>query len=238
MRLDKLLANLQYGSRKEVGCLIAKGRVAVNAKTVIDPAVHIDPQSDVVTVDGELVYYEESIVLMLNKPAGVISSTDEPGDITAIELLKPPFNRFRFQIAGRLDRDATGLLLLSTNGELTHRIITPKKEIRKQYLVYLETPLDDHAKRELEAGVSIPTADGKEYRTRPAEVAILAPGVCQVTICEGKYHQVKLMLRAVGNRVTVLKRTAIGGLELDPALAPGEYRKLSEAEIARIFGKD
>lgn len=233
MRLEKMLSGLKYGSRKEIKAALRAGRIRVNGVVPGTEQVSIDPLIDQVLFDEQPVQYKDNVVLMLYKPTGFVSSNREEGAPTVMELLEEPYSRLKLNIAGRLDKDAEGLLLLVQNGEMLHRIISPAKGVRKHYAVTLALPMGDLTP--LEQGVWIEDGKNERYLTKPAQVEVVDPTRCVITITEGKYHQVKRMFLAVGNRVESLKRIAIGRLELDPNLTPGKYRELRADEIPLIF---
>ena len=233
MRLDKLLANSGYGSRKEVKALLKQGAVSVEGVPVKDPALHVDPESREVTVFGDPVDYREFIYLMMNKPPGVISATEDPRDRTVVDLLPYEYRRFKPFPVGRLDKDTEGLLLITNDGKLSHELLSPKKHVGKTYYAVIDGEVTDADGEAFRAGVTLD--DG--YVTKPAELNILrsAPeSEIELTITEGKFHQVKRMFEARDKRVTYLKRLTMGPLELDPDLANGEWRELSEEELYEL----
>ena len=237
MRLDKLLSNSGYGSRKEVKKMLKNGAVRVNDQLVKDAKKHVDPESDDITVYGAPVMYREFIYLMMNKPQGVLSATEDSRQETVVDLLDPELLRFEPFPVGRLDKDTEGLLLLTNDGQLAHQLLSPKKHVPKTYEVHVNKPIDQAALDQLEKGVDI----GEGYVTKPAEASLLASknGVERLllTITEGKFHQVKRMLKAVGRDVIYLKRLKMGDVDLDGELLPGEYRELSEHELAALQNK-
>ncbi|CAG9608949.1 pseudouridine synthase [Pseudoneobacillus rhizosphaerae] len=234
MRIDKMLANLGYGSRKEVKGLLKKGAVKINGKLVKDAKEHIDPNEDVVTINGQEVVYKEFIYLMMNKPGGVISATEDNRDETVIDLLEMEDQVYEPFPVGRLDKDTEGLLLITNDGQLSHRLLSPKKHVPKTYFAVIEgevTEEDIHAFRK---GVTLD--DG--YETKPGELVILKSGIMsdiELTITEGKFHQVKRMFQAVGKRVVYLKRISMGSLKLDETLELGEYRELTVEELEELM---
>lgn len=235
LRLDKMLAHMGLGTRRDIKKLARAGEILVNGQVVRDTAQKIDPDRDEVVVCGEPVHYREHIYLMLNKPAGYISATEDRSLPTVLELLAGPYAGRELFPVGRLDRDTEGLLLLTNDGKLAHELLSPKKHVPKTYLVRVDSPVTAEQWAALEQGVVLD--DG--YQTRPARLEALSgdPSAVLLTITEGKYHQVKRMFAAVGHRVLYLKRLAMGGLWLDQVLAPGQYRELSAAELALLQGK-
>ncbi|MDN4592625.1 pseudouridine synthase [Polycladomyces subterraneus] len=236
-RLDKILSNMGYGTRKEIKKLIKAGYVTVNGEWADDPGMHVDPHDDVIEVDGERVIYRRYIYLMMNKPQGVLSATEDRESAVVVDLLHPEHAFFEPFPVGRLDKDTEGLLLLTNDGKLAHRLLSPKKHVPKTYYAEVEGAVTDADVEAFSRGVTLD--DG--YRTLPAELNVLRSGPkseVELTIYEGKYHQVKRMFQAVGKRVTFLKRIAMGPLPLDPSLEPGEYRELTEEEVAALKGAE
>ncbi|WP_105258026.1 16S rRNA pseudouridine(516) synthase RsuA [Pseudoalteromonas sp. T1lg88] len=226
-RLDKFISNLAEIPRTHAKAAIKKKRVTVNGEVTrqLDQAV---TEQDEIMLDGEILTYQGIRYFMLNKPEGYVCANSDELHATVFELLDEP-NLSELHIAGRLDIDTTGLVLISNDGQWSHQITSPKKQKFKTYLVELAEPLSEQAVSELEQGVQL---HGERDLTLPAKVEVLAPYQIRLHIVEGKYHQVKRMLAAVGNKVVTLHREAIAGIELDPDLAPGEYRLLSEEEVA------
>lgn len=238
MRLDKLLANSGFGSRKDVKKLVKARAVTVNGEVAKQVKDHVDPSNDEVLVHGERVEYKEFIYLMMNKPDGVISATEDLRDETVVDLLEPEdIAREPFPV-GRLDKDTVGLLLLTNDGQLAHQLLSPKKHVPKTYEVHLKYPLGDQDIKRLEEGVVILD----DYHTKPAKVEVDANEEedtrIRLTITEGKYHQVKLMSQAVGNEVIFLKRLTMGAVSLDEDLAPGEYRELTDEELDSLMNRE
>ncbi|MCG7335562.1 rRNA pseudouridine synthase [Sporosarcina sp. ACRSM] len=233
MRLDKLLANMGYGSRKEVRQLLKKGVVRVNTETVKDAALHIDTDKDEVTILGEKVVYKEFIYLMMNKPQGVLSATEDLRDRTVIDLLDAEFRHFEPFPVGRLDKDTEGFLLLTNDGKLAHNLLSPKKGVPKTYFAHIEGIVTEEDVERFAEGVILD--DG--YETKPGRLVILksAPvSEIELTITEGKFHQVKRMFEAVGKKVVYLKRLSMGPLSLDKGLDLGANRELTAEEIALL----
>jgi 16S rRNA pseudouridine516 synthase len=233
LRLDKALAHIGIGSRKEVKQLVRSGGVLVNGTPVTKSDMIIDAAVDAIVVNGESVRYREFIYLLMNKPQGVLSATEDRNDKVIIDLLEPEYAAFEPFPVGRLDKDTEGLLLLTNDGQLTHRLLSPKKHVPKTYFARVAGEVTEEDGKQFAAGVELD--DG--YKTLPAQLEILSAGLeseIRLTIYEGKFHQVKRMFAAVGKSVTYLQRIRMGNLELDPALALGEYRELSEAELAGL----
>jgi 16S rRNA pseudouridine516 synthase len=230
LRIDKLLANMGYGTRKEVKKLLKSGVVKINDVIVKDPKTQVNPDEQVVTVWGEEVEYKKFIYLMMNKPPGVISATEDMVQETVIDLLEEEDKIFEPFPVGRLDKDTEGLLLLTNDGQLAHQLLSPKKHVPKTYFAIIDGEVTDEDITAFRQGVVLD--DG--YVTKPAELVILKSGLrsdIEVTITEGKFHQVKRMFQAVGKRVTYLKRIKMGPLSLDESLELGEYRELTDEEV-------
>ncbi|RTR29542.1 rRNA pseudouridine synthase [Robertmurraya yapensis] len=234
MRIDKMLANLGFGSRKEVKKLLKDGAVKVNDRVIKDAKEHVDPEKDTVTLHGEAVEYKEFIYLMMNKPPGVISATEDNHDQTVIDLLEMEDAVFSPFPVGRLDKDTEGLLLITNDGQLSHRLLSPKKHVPKTYFAVIDQEVTEEDVEAFKHGVVLD--DG--YETKPGELKILKSGTrsdIELTITEGKFHQVKRMFEAVGKRVVYLKRLTMGPLELDESLELGEYRELTDEEIESLM---
>ncbi|QTN00131.1 pseudouridine synthase [Sediminibacillus dalangtanensis] len=230
MRIDKLLANMGYGSRKEVKDLLKKGNVRCDDQVVKSPQTHVDPDKSIITVFGETVEYKEVVYLMMNKPPGYVSATEDQRDLTVVDLLEPEDAVLDPFPVGRLDKDTEGLLLITNDGKLAHQLLSPKKYVGKTYYASIDGRVTQEDIEVFQKGVILD--DG--YVTQPAELKILTRGEMseiELTITEGKFHQVKRMFESVGKRVTYLKRISMGSLKLDPALQPGEYRDLTEKEL-------
>ncbi|WCK55697.1 pseudouridine synthase [Aneurinibacillus sp. Ricciae_BoGa-3] len=230
MRLDKLLAHMGFGTRKEIKKLCRDGVVVVDGKQVKDASLHVDPQTQTVEVDGMPVEYREFIYLMMNKPQGVISATEDRHDETVVDLLAEQHYVFDVFPVGRLDKDTEGFLLLTNDGKLAHELLSPRKHVPKTYFARIEGRVTEEDGEAFKKGVKLD--DG--YVTLPAELEIISQGAIseiQLTIYEGKFHQVKRMFEAVGKKVIYLKRLSMGELQLDPDLEPGEYRELTEEEL-------
>lgn len=232
IRLDKYLADMGKGTRSEVKKAISKGLVRVNNEIVKKPETKLDTDSDNVLFDGVLVGYAQYEYYMLNKPAGVISATEDKREKIVIDLITEKKRKDLFPV-GRLDRDTEGLLLISNDGELAHRLLSPSKHVDKVYYAKIDGKVTIEDVEAFQQGVDI----GEEKLTRPAKLRILKSGTqseIELTICEGKFHQVKRMFQAVGKEVVYLKRLQMGTLILDESLKPGEYRELTEQEIADL----
>ena len=235
-RLDKILSNMGFGTRSEIRKLVKQGAVTVNGAPVNNPALHVSPENDTIQIGDTPVRYRKNLYLMMNKPQGVVSATEDPREPTVVGLLAAEHARFAPFPVGRLDKDTEGLLLLTNDGQLAHRLLSPKKHVDKTYYAEVTGRVTEEDRRRLMQGVALD--DG--YVTMPAELVILESGPemsrVELTIQEGKFHQVKRMFRALGKRVTYLKRIRMGNLALDPDLEPGQYRELTEEEVALLGG--
>ncbi len=229
MRLDYFVANATTLSRRDAKKAISAGRVRVDGLTCRKPASPVDANTPI-SLDEQLLSLPAERYLMLYKPDGVISATTDSQQPTALDLL-PADVRHGLHIAGRLDADTTGLLLLTTDGQWSHRITSPRVECPKTYRVTLAEPINDLAITQLQQGVLL---HGESRPTRPAEVHPLNAREIDLTLSEGRYHQVKRMLAAVGNHVTELHRWRVGTLVLDDSLAPGHYRELTAEEVNSV----
>ena len=273
-RIDKLLSHQGFGSRKDIKRLLRSHEVLLNGKQIFDPSLGIDLDTDELSVDGQAVTFQREIYLMMNKIAHTVSANKDGEHQTVFDLLAPeyrtPYLQEKLHLVGRLDMDTEGLLLFTTDGALTHRLISPKSHIDKTYFVMLEREFSEDQQadvaRRFEEGIAVgPDDNDPGFTCQPARVRFPEEGeinsalekssvdeVCQrlwngdiemlrrparfaiLTITEGKYHQVKRMFTAVGNKVVFLKRLAMGQLVLDGTLKPGEYRLLNKTELALL----
>jgi 16S rRNA pseudouridine516 synthase len=230
MRLDKFLVKCNIGSRTEVKTYIKKGFVKIGEETAKKPETDIDEINDEVFFKGEKLMFKEFFYIILNKPADVVTATTDNHDKTVMDLINP-LPAKDLSPVGRLDKDTTGLLLITNNGELSHNLLSPKKHVDKTYLVKPDHELSKEDLKSLESGVDI----GDNKPTLPAKVTLNDDGTLLLTIHEGRFHQVKRMLEAVGNRVIALKRVSFGGLYLPDDLKEGDWRELTEDEIQKII---
>lgn len=239
-RLDKILAHTGFGTRSEIKNLVKRGIVEVNGKIAKDSGLQVNPEIDRITVDGEPALFREFVYLMLNKPQGVVSATEDTRDRTVLDLLDESYGHFDMFPVGRLDKDTEGLLLLSNDGKLAHNLLSPKKHVPKTYFALVEGPEAVGGGDAAAFRQGITLDDG--YVTMPAELKVLKTEetntlVCseiELTIMEGKFHQVKRMFQAVGKKVVFLKRLTMGPLTLDPGLTAGQYRELTETELEAL----
>lgn len=229
-RLDKLIASMGQYSRRDVGRLVRAGRVCIDGIPARSPDLKCDPQSVQITVDGQLLAYARFTDLMMNKPAGVLSATEDGRSQTVLDLLPPDQRKRGLFPVGRLDRDTEGLLLLSNDGPLAHALLSPKHHVDKVYYARVDGTLDAADIAAFEAGMTL--SDG--LVCMPAGLELLEDSACLVTLHEGKFHQVKRMLAARGAPVLFLKRLRMGPLALDETLAPGEYRPLTAEESRQL----
>ncbi|WP_418585543.1 pseudouridine synthase [Intestinibacter sp.] len=236
-RIDKVLSNLGYGSRSELKKICKNGLVKVNGKVINNPGVQVDVKNDEIIFNGEKVTYKEFIYLMLNKPDGYISATFDKRDPIVLDLIDKEDLVFEPFPVGRLDKDTEGLLVLTNDGQLAHRVLSPKKHVPKTYYAKIEGVVTEDDIKAFAKGVTLD--DG--YETMPAELVILKSdeiSEIELTIHEGKFHQVKRMFESVDKKVIYLKRLSMGKLQLDKNLALGEYRELTDEEIKMIEERD
>ncbi|MBR4358556.1 MAG: rRNA pseudouridine synthase [Butyrivibrio sp.] len=240
MRLDKYLGDHNLGTRKQIKEYLKNGRCTVNGIVAVKPDVHINELSDEIAFDGKVLSYARFHYFMLFKPAGVVSATNDKRNVTVLDLLKEE-NLKNLSPCGRLDIDTEGLLLITDDGVMIHNLLSPKKHVDKVYEVHIAHELSEEDIKRLTDGVDIgdKNDDGSVKPTLPAVVTQKERDndgnpVIELTIHEGRFHQVKRMLEAVGNEVLFLKRLSMGPLFLDEKLAPGEYRALTDEEIKKL----
>lgn len=228
-RIDKVISNMGYGSRKEVKQYIREGRVKVGGNVIKDSKTKVNPYDESIYFDAEKVVYKEYIYLMMNKPKGVVSSTDDPHTPTVVDILDDRYAHYQPFPVGRLDKDTEGLLILSNDGKMAHELLAPKKKVDKKYYVEVDGIVDKRHIAIFEFGIELD--DG--YNTMPSNLEIIdTDNISKVylTIREGKFHQVKRMFGALSMEVIYLKRVSMGNLYLDESLKQGEYRELTEVE--------
>lgn len=229
MRLDKFLS-AQGLSRKQARAAIASGQVSVNGEVQGDPGFILDPISAQVLFQGRALGYRRHMHLMLHKPAGLLTATTDARQKTVMDLLPEELKRRALGPVGRLDKDVTGLLLLTDDGQLAHRLISPKWTVEKVYLARVEGALDAADIQAFQAGIAL-----SDFTARPARLEILEPDLGRLTITEGKFHQVKRMFAARGKPVLRLHRESVGGVSLDPALECGKFRPLTAEEEGALY---
>ncbi len=229
MRLDKFFTSAGLLSRSEAQRAVRAKRISVNGETAKKADMKIEPESDIITLDGERVEYREFTYIMLNKPQGYISATDDSKLPTVLELLPEKYSRLGLFPCGRLDRDTEGLMLLTDDGELAHFLLSPVSHVSKTYYFECREALFEASAEKLKSGIDI----GEKALTKPAALEYDGRSG-KITISEGRYHQIKRMFEAVGNEITYLERVTFGPLSLDPALPRGEWRELTPSEIKEI----
>lgn len=230
MRLDKFLCETGFGTRSQVKEMLKKGQVTVNGVAAKKPEQKIDEHKDQITCQGKIASYEKYVYYMLHKPAGVVSATEDKREKTVLDLLKSEDRRDGIFPVGRLDKDTEGFLLLTDDGDLAHRLLSPRKHVDKTYYAKIAGSVTEAHIERFREGLDI----GDEKKTLPAMLEILASKTetseIRITIHEGRFHQVKRMFEAVGCKVIYLKRLSMGAVALDETLAPGDYRPLNEKE--------
>ncbi len=226
MRLDKFLSETGTATRSESKKAARSGGVMLNGVAVRDLSVHMDPENDRVTYMGSPVIYQKNIYIMMNKPDGVISATDDGNETTVLDLLPEKYKKMEIFPCGRLDKNTLGLLILTNNGALAHRLLSPKCHVEKTYRFECERPLTDGDVELLCKGVDI----GEKSSTQPAKVLLTSSRSGEISVTEGKFHQIKRMFQAVCNKITYLERIRFADSPLDATLARGEWRELTEEE--------
>jgi 16S rRNA pseudouridine516 synthase len=234
MRLDKMLAHMGYGTRNEIKKMLRRGSVTVDGAIVKSPEHKVDPEASRIYVGDEAVRYREFIYLMMNKPSGVVSAVRDEAQETVVDLLEREHQIFHPFPVGRLDKDTEGLLFLTNDGQLGHRLLSPKKQVDKVYIAEITEPVGESDVAAFAEGIRLD--DGV---CLPAGLRIPGedPRQAEVTLREGRYHQVKRMFQSLGKEVLYLKRIAMGGVVLDESLKPGEYRELTPEELEVLTGR-
>ncbi len=238
MRLDKYLGNSGVGTRKEIKEFLKKRKIKVNDKIVIDGSIKIKEYEDVIKFEDNIVEYKPFVYIMLNKPSGVISATEDKRHKTVIDILENNYKTYNIFPIGRLDIDTEGLLLLTNDGQLSHNLLSPNKHVDKKYYVELKTEITAEMIEKLENGIKLE----ENFITKNAKIKVMKDEKniekdlkkVFITITEGKFHQVKRMFKAVNNEVLYLKRVQMGNLKLDKKLSLGEYRELTENELRNL----
>ena len=233
LRLDKIISSTGEYSRSEASNLIRMGVVFVNGIPASSGADKYDPEADEIVVNGINITYAKYCYIMMNKPEGVLSATDDVRDKTVLDLLPDKYKKLKLFPAGRLDKASEGLMLLTNDGDYAHKVISPNKKVYKKYYIETEGALTQKDCDAVETGIEL-----KDFTTMPGKMEIITSGEnskAYVYIREGKFHQVRRMLQSLGKPVTYLKRMSIGGLLLDEKLSPGEYREMSSEEAFSVF---
>ena len=233
IRLDKYLSSQLGCSRTDAKKLLREKRITVNGDVTVKGELLLDPAAVCVCKDGQRIQYEKYVYIIQNKPAGVVSASSAPGDVTVIDILPEAMKRKDLFPAGRLDKDTTGLMLITDDGAFAHEILSPAHHVEKIYLVTLERAVTPQEAQKIAAGLVTEDERYKPAVLRPADTKAEHPQY-EIVLTEGRYHQIKRMFTFLCNRVCALHRTKIGGLALPESLAPGESRKLAPEEIKRI----
>jgi len=231
MRLDKFLADMGIASRKELKQIIKSGRVCVNGAAATQPEMKLDAEASTVTLDGKELNYTRFHYYMMDKPTGILSVTEDKKQDTVLSLVTPEMRRMELFPVGRLDKDTSGLLLLTDDGDFAHRVISPKSGVQKLYYAKVDGKLDEKDITAFADGIVL--KDGTECL--PAKLELLSDNECYVTVMEGKYHQVRRMLASRGAPVIELRRLSIGALKLDESLGAGGFRELDQTEIQQVY---
>lgn len=233
MRIDKILTTVGAASRTDAAKAAKRGEITVNGAVVRRADIHIDPEKDALTYRGEKIVYKEFVYLLLNKPEGYVSATDDPREKTVLDLVPDKYAKLGLFPCGRLDKNTLGLVILTNDGEGAHRVLSPKHHVEKKYRFECESPVSEADSTRLQNGITLD--DG--YITKDAKLSLDSgrqSGI--ITLTEGKYHQIKRMFAAIDNKITYLERISFGGIELDPTLDRGEWRELTPEEET-IFKK-
>ncbi|MBQ2827689.1 MAG: rRNA pseudouridine synthase [Clostridia bacterium] len=231
-RIDKIISSQMNISRNDARSLIKGGSVSCDGSVVTDSAFKADAEKSEITVNGKPLFYKEHIYIMMNKPEGVVSATNDPKTKTVIDIVPESMKRKNLFPAGRLDKDTVGFMLITDDGDFAHRILSPSKHVEKTYVAHLRDVLSGEGKAILEKGAVL--SDGTECMDARVRIIDDEGKKVEITIREGKYHQIKRMFASVGNEVVFLKRIAMGGLLLDNSLLPGECREISAEELEMI----
>lgn len=243
-RLDKLLSHEGFGSRKDIKKMLRSRTVLINGKQIFDSSIQVDADKDAIIIDGEKIDFHKNIYLMMNKPQHVVSSSKDGEHQTVFDLLeeslRTPYLVEKLHLVGRLDMDTEGLLLFTTDGELTHRLISPKSHISKTYFCELEHAESENRQTEIaklfKDGIFVGPDDNEpSFKCQSAFIEWKNEKSALLTIYEGKYHQVKRMFTAVGNKIVYLKRISMGNLQLDENLSLGEYKFLDDADLQKLI---
>ncbi len=229
-RIDKIISSQGKYSRKDVKTLISQKRIMLNGEIIKDSGIKADTENDRITINGEDLFVRKNIYLMLNKPQGVVSATDDRTQKTVIDIVPDEFKRKGLFPAGRLDKDTTGFVLITDDGDFAHRILSPKNHVEKKYIATLDIPITEDMKRDFNAGIQLKG----EKKCMPANLEIIDTNTALVTIYEGMYHQIKRMFGCYGAKTVGLHRISMGNLCLDKSLKEGECREITKAELQKI----
>ena len=235
MRLDKFISHALGYSRRDVKELIKNKKVKVNEKLVSKADNFIDPNLDIVSVNNKQIEYKEFVYIMLNKPKDVISATTDKIHKTVIDIVRCDYPNYDLFPMGRLDIDTEGLLILTNNGSLLHKVMSPKKDIYKKYYVEVEGCFSEADKEVFLEGMELLDCKNEIYKSKKAYLEIISPTKAFISICEGKFHQIKRMCEKLNKKVTYLKRIEMKQITLDEALRPGEYRELTSEELKKLL---
>ena len=230
-RLDKLLADMGIASRKELKQIIREGRVSVNGKAATSPETKVDGENCLITLDGRPLRYAAFHYYMMDKPVGILTATEDKNKKTVLDLVTPEMRRMGVFPVGRLDKDTSGMLLLTDDGDFAHRVISPKSAVKKRYYAKVDGTATEEDVKAFENGLVL--ADG--LHCLPAKLEITGGDECFVTVTEGKYHQVRRMLASRGKPVLKLRRLSVGALKLDDSLGAGGFRELCQEEMEAVF---
>ena len=234
MRIDKFISEMGIASRKEASLAAKRGGVSVNGKPVKDLSMHIAPERDTVSYLGRIIEYRRFVYVMLNKPEGYVSATEDSRFPVVTELLSEELQKMELFPVGRLDKDTVGLMILTNNGKLSHKLLAPKSHVDKEYYFKCAEPLVLGAEEEFRNNIVL--ADG--YECKSAKLVCDADRLGgKITLTEGKYHQIKRMIASLGNKVSYLERISFSGIALDSSLSRGEWRYLNDDEIFILEGK-
>ena len=233
MRLDRFLSNMGKATRTESGKLARDGKITVNGSVIKKADIHINPETDIICVNGVAIKYKKYAYIMLNKPQGYVSATDDEREKTVLDLLGDEERRLGLFPCGRLDKNTLGLVILTNDGDSAHRCLSPKCHVDKIYKFECKLPLTDENVNSLENGVDI-----GGYFTKPCKIKLDSDTSGEITLTEGKYHQIKRMLESVDNKITYLERITFGGIMLDKNLERGQWRYLTDDEEKLFVGGD
>ena len=231
MRLDKFFTQTGTLSRSEAAKAIKAGQVKINGITQKKADFKIDEEADVISLNAQVIKYQKFVYLMLNKPEGVVSATEDKKQKTVLDLLQEKYQKLNLFPCGRLDKDTLGLMLLTNDGATAHNLLSPKKHVKKTYLYKCIEPLSIQSKQKIENGITL--KDG--YATKPCSIKLLNETSGEITLTEGKYHEIKRLFGAVGNKITYLERISFGTLILDKNLPRGHFRELTQQELSNLI---